>query len=180
MVCPRCKMAVEEVLKQMNFEIVSLELGRAVIENSLTELQKEQLKQKLLPLGFELLDDKKNKQIEMIKNAIINFLRYDEGSKEKLSVYLSKQINLDYNLISKMFSENEGITIEKYFILQKVERIKELLSYGELNLNEIADLLGYSSSAYLCSQFKSITGMTPSKYKAVKPNDRKSLDDIKL
>ncbi len=178
MVCPRCKTAVEGVLKQMGLRVVSVELGKAVVQDELTTQKRQLLNKNLLSLGFEIIEDKRNQQIEMIKNAVIDFVRYQNNSKEKLSVYIARKINADYNLISKMFSESEGITIEKYFILQKVERIKELLSYGELNLNEIADQLGYSSSAYLCSQFKSVTGMTPSKYKTEKPNDRKSLDNL--
>lgn len=179
MVCPRCISAVDNLLKQNGIEIVNIELGKAEIKGSLSKEQKRLLQKELYDLGFELLDDKITRRVEQIKNAIIDFVHYQSNNVNmNLSDYIVSKLHQDYFSLSKIFSENENTTIEKYFILQKIERIKELLSYNELTLNEIALEMNYSSAAYLSTQFKQITGMTPSQYKLSETKNRKSLDSI--
>lgn len=179
MVCPRCITAVEKVLTEQNIPFQSVQLGKAIIEENLDKHKKDSLAKNLQNEGFELLDDKKTKISEQIKNTIVEFVHYqNKNMKQNLSDYLSSKFNMDYSSLSKLFSSQEKITIEKYLIKQKIERAKELLSYDEKTLNEIAYELNYSSSAYLSAQFKAVTGITPSKYKELKPDDRKSLDAI--
>jgi AraC-like DNA-binding protein len=130
-------------------------------------------------LGFELIDDKKSRIIEKIKNTIIQLVHHqDSGLKNNLSEVLSSELHHDYNYLSNLFSEIEGTTIEKYFIAQKIERVKELLVYDQLSLSEIAFQLNYSSVAYLSNQFKKVTGLTPSHFKQIKENKRKPLDQL--
>ena len=179
MVCPRCIFAVDNLLKQNGIDIVNIELGKAEIKGSLSKEQKRLLQKELNDLGFELLDDKITRRVEQIKNAIIDFVHYQSSNVNmNLSDYIVSKLHQDYFSLSKIFSENESTTIEKYFILQKIERIKELLSYNELTLNEIALEMNYSSAAYLSTQFKQITGMTPSQYKLCETKNRKCLDSI--
>ncbi len=179
MVCPRCIFAVDNLLKQNGIDIVKIELGKAEIKGSLSKEQKRLLQKELNDLGFELLDDKITRRVEQIKNAIIDFVHYQSNNVNmNLSDYIVSKLHQDYFSLSKIFSENESTTIEKYFILQKIERIKELLSYNELTLNEIALEMNYSSAAYLSTQFKQITGMTPSQYKLSETKNRKCLDSI--
>ena len=179
MVCPRCIFAVDNLLKQNGIDIVKIELGKAEIKGSLSKEQKRLLQKELYDLGFELLDDKITRRVEQIKNAIIDFVHYQSHKVNmNLSDYIVSKLHQDYFSLSKIFSENESTTIEKYFILQKIERIKELLSYNELTLNEIALEMNYSSAAYLSTQFKQITGMTPSQYKLSETKNRKCLDSI--
>ncbi|MBR1774318.1 MAG: helix-turn-helix transcriptional regulator [Bacteroidales bacterium] len=179
MVCPRCVAAVDNFLKSNNFNVLSVELGKAVIDKEINSKEKDIIAKGLTDLGFELLDDRKTKTVERIKNAVVEFVHYQEDNlNQNLSDYIVSKLHSDYSSLSKMFSEQENITIEKYFIAQKTEKVKELLSYGELTLNEIAFKLNYSSAAYLSAQFKQVTGMTPSQYKASKSKDRKFLDSI--
>ena len=133
----------------------------------------------LQSFGFDLIDDKKSKLIEKIKNTIVELVHYsDHQLSINFSEHISSKLHHDYNYMSNLFSEVEGITIEKYFISQKIEKVKELLKYDELSLSEIADRLGYSSVAYLSNQFKKQTGLTPTFYKSLKQNKRKNLDDL--
>jgi len=179
MVCPRCISAVEELLNEFNYSIEKVELGEAVINESLTINQLYILKEKLLNKGFELLENKKDKIVEAVKNHVIQFVKNPDFSHStKLSSLLSKEIGYDYSHITSIFTESQGITIEKYMILQKIEYVKELLSYNELTLSEIADKLNYSSLAALSAQFKSVTGMTPSVFKQLNTQGRKSLDNL--
>ena len=179
MVCPRCVAAVDNFLKSNNFNVLSVELGKAVIDKEINPVDKDIIAKGLKDLGFELMDGKKSRTVEQIKNCVIEFVHYQEGNlNQNLSDYIVSKLHSDYSSLSKMFSEQENITIEKYFIAQKTEKVKELLSYGELTLNEIAFKLNYSSPAYLSAQFKQVTGMTPSQYKASKSKDRKFLDSI--
>ena len=139
----------------------------------------QRVKASLETFGFELIDDKKSQTVELIKDAIIELVHYDDnGLKTNLSDYLASKLHRDYSALSKLFSETTNTTIEKYLIAQKIERAKELLMYGELSLNEIADILNYSSVSYLSAQFKHVTGMTPSHFKKIKGNKRKPLDEI--
>lgn len=179
MVCNRCIMVVDEQLKQLELNPVSVELGWAEFIQPLTPAQKEAVKEALTPLGFELIDDKRMRLIEQVKNAIIELIYYkDNRLKANLSDYIAEATHHDYSYISNLFSEIENTTIEQYFIAQKIERAKELLVYDELSLNEIADLLHYSSTAHLSSQFKKVTGLTPSHFKKVGNNKRKPLDKV--
>ncbi|RYD69712.1 MAG: AraC family transcriptional regulator, partial [Sphingobacteriales bacterium] len=137
------------------------------------------LNTELQALGFSIIDDRKHRIIEKIKNLIIKIAHgEEEAPKQNISFYLSEQLHLDYNYLSSLFSEIENTTIEKFFINQKTERVKELLVYDELTLNEIAFHLGYSSAAHLSNQFKKVTGLTPGYFKKVKENKRKPLDEV--
>jgi AraC-like DNA-binding protein len=182
MVCDRCKMVVTNELKQLGLHPQQVTLGTAELqEEQLSAEQSAQLNSSLQLLGFELIADPKSRIIEKIKNVIIGLIHYQEGNPEyKYSDILSKELNADYSHLSKLFSETEGITIEHYIIAQKVEKVKEYLAYGELSQGEIADLLGYSSTAHLSSQFKKITGLTPGQFRKDKENNRLQLDKIGL
>lgn len=137
------------------------------------------LEEALIPLGFQVIDDKRSRIIEKIKNVIIDVVHQrDNHTKSNLSDVLSSELHHDYNYLSNLFSEVEGTTIEKYFIVQKIERVKELLVYGELSLSEIAFQLNYSSVAYLSNQFKKVTGLTPSHFRQIKEDKRKALDKV--
>ena len=179
MVCRRCVMAVEDLLERLGLHPVSIDLGSASIEEDITPEIKGRIAAELEKIGFELIDDRKSRLIEQIRSEVIRLVHYSgEGIRTNLSDYLSSKLNRDYGYLSKLFSEVSGTTIEKYFIAQKIERAKELLAYGELSLNEIADLLGYSSAAYLSAQFKSVTGLTPSYFRKGKRGMRKPLDKV--
>lgn len=179
MVCNRCIMVVKSQLEQLGLHPLSVELGIATLPGEITDEVYRKVKAVLEPFGFELIDDKKSQTIEQIKDAIIELVHYnDNGLKVNLSDYLSSKLNRDYSALSKLFSEVTNTTVEKYLIAQKIERAKELLVYGELSLNEIADKLNYSSAAYLSSQFKSVTGLTPSYFRKIKENKRNPLDEI--
>lgn len=179
MVCRRCVMAVEDLLERLGLHPVSIDLGSASIEEDITPEMKGRIAAELEKIGFELIDDRKSRLIEQIRSEVIRLVHYSgEGIRTNLSDYLSSKLNRDYGYLSKLFSEVSGTTIEKYFIAQKIERAKELLAYGELSLNEIADLLGYSSAAYLSAQFKSVTGLTPSYFRKGKRGMRKPLDKV--
>lgn len=179
MVCNRCIMVVQDLLGKLGFTVLHIELGKVLIQETPEKADLERIRQALEAVGFELIDDKRDRLIEQIKQEIIQLVHNCNGElKVNLSDYLSEKLHHDYSSLSKVFSETNGITIEKYFILQKIERVKELLVYDELSLNEIAALLNYSSAAHLSSQFKSITGITPSEFKKQKTHLRKGLDQI--
>lgn len=179
MVCARCEMAVRTLFDEMKISVLSIKLGEVELSKTLENLEKKQLSEKLKALGFELLDDKISKTIERIKNRIIDLVHHqNEQLKINLSSYLSEDLNQDYSALSNLFSETEGITIEHYFIAQKIERVKELLIYNELSLSEIAFQLNYSSVAHLSNQFKKTTGITPTQFKQLKEKKRKQIDDL--
>ena len=179
MVCNRCIMAVKSQLESLGLQPESVELGIALLPGKVTVKVYHTVMDALEHLGFELIDDKKSQMPDLIKNAIIELVHYhDNKLKVNLSNYLASRFHRDYSTLSKFFSEATNTTIEKYLIAQKIERVKELLVYGELSLNEIADKLNYSSTAYLSSQFKNVTGLTPSHFKKMKENKRKSLDEV--
>ncbi|PZP46963.1 MAG: AraC family transcriptional regulator [Pseudopedobacter saltans] len=178
MVCDRCVMVVEDVLKNQHIEFNKITLGNVTLQKQLTNEEKEKLSTKLESLGFELLQSKKNVLVEKIKNLIIQQIQYStEQIPVNLSTYLSSQLHADYSSLSNTFSQEENITIEQFTILQKTEKIKELLSYGEKTLTEIADQMGYASVAYLSTQFKKQTGLSPSQYKSSSAL-RKPLDKV--
>lgn len=179
MVCDRCIMVVDSELRKINLNPISVTLGEAILDRDITIEEKQQIKSKLQSLGFDLIDDKKNQLVEQIKNLIVNLIHYNEEPlKINLSDYISEHIRHDYNYISNIFSEEEGTTIEKYLIAQKIEKAKELLEYNELTLSQIAFNLNYSSVAHLSSQFKKVTGMTPSQFKKSETNKRNPLDKV--
>lgn len=179
MVCDRCKMAVRKIMTDNGLHIIDLELGVVKLDDNIDETMLKRLRDELDTLGFELLDDHREQTIDKIKSAIIKLVHYhDSKSAQNISDYLSTQLNSDYSALSKLFSEVNGITIERYYIEQRIERVKELIRYDELSLTQISLKMNYSSVAYLSSQFKSVTGMTPTEFKALRKNTRKNLDSI--
>ena len=180
MVCNRCIKVVKEELEKLNLDVRSIILGEAVVGGDEKDLPMSEIKNVLTENGFELIEDKKAKIIEQIKITIIDFIYSDvEFEKDKnISKILEKKIGYDYNYLSTLFSSIENITIEHYFILQKIERAKELLKYGELTLSEIAYQLGYSSVQHLSNQFKKVTGLTASQFKDLTTQERKPIDKI--
>ena len=179
MVCDRCIMVVQNELEKLGLDAKNIKLGEVILSKEITSLEKENLSKTLEPLGFEVIDDKKGRIIEKIKNIIIDLVHHqDSDVKTNLSDVLSDKLHHDYNYLSNLFSEVEGTTIEKYFIAQKVEKVIELLVYDELSLSEIANRLNYSSVAYLSNQFKKVTGLTPSHFKQIKEDKRKPLDKV--
>lgn len=179
MVCNRCKMVVKAELEKLGFNPISVTLGEVYLNQDLSAADKEKIAASLQPFGFELLADRKTHLAEQIKTAIINVVHYaTEPLKINLSLYLNDLLKLEYANLSAVFSEVEGQTIEKYFIAQKIEKAKEMLTYGELTLSEIAYQLNYSSVAHLSAQFKKVMGITPSAYKTTAKDSRKTLDEI--
>lgn len=179
MVSIRCKMVVREVLKKMNLRYILVDLGTVEVMEDLTTVQRQVLKGALLQLGLELMDDKKTVLIEKIKNVIIDMVHYsEEMTKLKYSDYISQKLGQDYTYMSKLFSEAKGITIEQFIIAHKIERVKELILYDELNLTQISYRLNYSSVAHLSKQFKKVTGLTPSFFKQLKDKKRISLENV--
>lgn len=179
MVCNRCKMVVKDELVKLGLHPKSVELGQIEISKEINSQQKNQLNTVLQSFGFELIDDRKSQLIEKIKSYIVELVHYSEDQLSvKFSAYISKKLNHDYSYLSTLFSEVEGITIEKYLINQRIEKVKEMITYDQLSLSEIAYQLGYSSVAHLSSQFKKVTGLTPSHFKQVGENKRKPLDKV--
>lgn len=179
MVCSRCKMVVKSELERLGLHPMLVELGEVDLQENSIDDVKPRLLHNLQSLGFDLIDDKKSKAIEKIKNLIIDLVQNKNNELHiNLSSYLAQQLAQDYNTLSNLFSEVEGTTIEKYFILQKIEKVKELLMYDEMTLNEIAYTLNYSSVAYLSNQFKKITGFSPSYFKKLKDKKRQQIEDL--
>jgi AraC-like DNA-binding protein len=179
MVCNRCVMVVEELLQGLGIEPASITLGEAVLAAELDDVMRDKLREALETMGFELIDDRRSRLVEQVKNAIIELVHHsDNNLKTNLSNYIAERTHHDYGYVSGLFSEIENTTIEKYFIAQKIERVKELLVYDEMNLNEIADYMGYSSTAHLSAQFKKVTGLTPSHFRQIKDKKRKPLDEV--
>jgi len=179
MVSLRCKMIVKSELKKLGLSVQSIELGMVeILETPATE-QHDKLKINLTKFGLELLDDKKSILISRIKSAIIDMMHYHDALPlMNYSDYLAEKLGYDYKYLSNMFSEVKGMTLQKYIILHKIEKVKELLLYQELNLTEIADKLHYSSVAHLSNQFKKITGLSPSFYKKMKEKRTVNLENI--
>lgn len=178
MVSLRCKMVVKEELKKLGLHYVIIELGTVEILENITPEQRDRLKVNLLRSGLELLDDKRSILIEKIKAVIIEMIHYsDEIPKVNYSDYIAEKLEYDYTYLANIFSEVKGITIQQFIIIHKIEKVKELLLYDELNLTEIAYKLHYSSVAHLSNQFKKITGLSPSFYKTLK-HKRSHLENI--
>jgi AraC-like DNA-binding protein len=179
MVSNRCKTAVKEDLKKLGLHFIMVDLGEIEIMENLTAEQHEKLKLALLDSGFELMDDKRAVLIEKIKNAIIEMVHYsDELIKTNFSNFISEKLKHDYTYLANLFSEVQGTTIEQFIIAHKIERIKELIIYGELNITEIAWKMNYSSVAHLSNQFKKMTGLTPSHFKQMKDKRRSPIEDV--
>ncbi|WP_347052775.1 helix-turn-helix domain-containing protein [Flavobacterium olei] len=179
MVCSRCIMVVKSEFEKLGLPAIAVELGEVELEYNITDSQKDILLSNLQNLGFDLIDDKKTKTVERIKNLIVDLVHHKNNDlKINLSEYLSKNLNQDYNSLSNLFSEVENTTIEKYFISQKIEKVKELLVYDEHSLSEIADILNYSNVAHLSNQFKKITGFTPTSFKQSKDKMRIQLENL--
>lgn len=179
MVCSRCKMVVKSELEKLGFHLFSVELGEVETVTVISDLQKKEIANHLKGFGFELIDDKKSRTIEKIKLLIIDLVHQKNNEiSTNLSDYIVSHLLQDYNTISNLFSEVENTTIEKYFIHQKVEKVKELLMYDEKNLSEIAFQLHYSSVAHLSNQFKKVTGFSPTYFKQLKSNKRKQIEDL--
>jgi AraC family transcriptional regulator len=180
MVCPRCIRAVREEAEKLGLEVESIQLGELVLKSPLDPGTFQELQQNLDKEGFEIISDHKSRIVNRIKTEIINVIHYGEEIPQHMnfSTYLSEKIGSDYSSLSTLFSSIEGITIEKYIILQKVEKIKELIVYDELTFSEIAYLMGYSSSQHLSTQFKKVTGLTPSHFKKIKSIRRNPIDRI--
>jgi AraC-like DNA-binding protein len=179
MLSTRCKIVVKDILKGMGLHFVIVDLGEVETMESLDNDQLEELKSALLQSGLELMDNKKAILIERIKNAIIQMVHHsNEGLKVNFSSFISEKLNHDYTYMANLFSEVQGTTIEQFTIAHKVERVKELIIYGELNITEIAWKMNYSSVAHLSNQFKKMTGLSPSQFKQLKDKTRRSLEEI--
>lgn len=179
MVCRRCILVVTQLLEKTGLTPLSVELGTAVVRQGPDRRQREVLRSLLESYGFELLDDKRMRIVEQIRTAVIELVHYAEAdSKVNLSDYLRERCHRDYSSLSKLFSEVCGQSIEKYYLAQRIERVKELLAYDELTVSEIADKLHYSSTAHLSAQFRSQTGFSPSEFRRMKGRGLKPLDEV--
>ena len=179
MVSIRCKMVVKSELDKLGLHYGTVDLGEMDVKEEVSPEQRELLRKALLKSGLELMEEKKPMLIEKIKNVIVEMVHYsDEFPKVKNSEYISEKLNHDYTYLANVFSEVTGTTIEHYIILHKIERVKELLLYDELNLTEISYKLNYSSVAHLSNQFKKVTGLTPSYFKELKNKRRNSLENL--
>lgn len=179
MVSLRCKIVVEEELKKLGIQSAAAELGMVDVYGDITDRQREDFRAALLVSGLELLDDKRSILIEKIKNVITEMIHYSkELPKVNYSDYISEKLGYDYTYLSNVFSEVKGITLQQFIIIHKIERVKELLLYDELNLTEIAYRMHYSSVAHLSNQFKKVTGLTPSFYRQLKKKRRKNLENL--
>jgi AraC-like DNA-binding protein len=179
MVSIRCKMLVKVELEKLGLRYKTVELGEAEIEEDISQTQWNELNKALKKSGIELMEDKKSILIEKIKNIIIELVHYSEEPLEiNFSEHLSTKLNHDYTYLANLFSETQGVTIEHFHIMHKIERIKELLVYDELNITEIAWKMHYSSVAHLSNQFKKMTGLTPSFFKKIKQKKRDALEDM--
>lgn len=181
MVCPRCIKVVNEELRRLGMDVRSVVLGEVVVSGKKEDLPIEKVTQVLEENGFELIEDKRVKMIERIKHAVLKLVQNDHERnpiRTKDSEFIAQEVGAEYHPLSSLFSSVEGVTIEHYVILQRIERTKELLRYGEMTLSEISYQLGYKSVQYLSNQFKNVTGMTPSQFKSLKSGLRKAIDDV--
>ena len=179
MVCVRCKMVVKSELQKLGLHYLTVELGEAEIMEDISKAQLARLDVDLKKSGLELMDDKKSILVEKIKTIIIELVHYtDDQIKINLSDYLSAKLNHDYTYLANLFSEVKGTTIENFYLTHKIEKVKELLVYDELNLTEIAFKMHYSSVAHLSNQFKKMTGLTPSHFKNLRHKRRQTLGNV--
>jgi AraC-like DNA-binding protein len=179
MVSIRCKMLVKEELQKLGLHFTNVNLGEVTVMENITDAQRDALKNALHLSGLELMDDKRAMLIEKIKNVVIEMIHYaDDLPKTNFSDYLAEKLQYDYTYLSNLFSETQATTIEHFIIVHKIEKVKELITYDELNLTEIAYKLHYSSVAHLSHQFKKITGLTPSFFKGLKNKKRNTIDNL--
>lgn len=179
MVCIRCKMLVKSELGKLGLHYTTVELGKAEIKETLSKEQLDLLNRALKKAGLELIEDKKSILVEKIKTIIIELVHYSDGEiKVNLSDYLSDKLNHNYTYLSNVFSEVKGTSIERFYLAHRVEKVKELLVYNELNLSKIAEKMHYSSVAHLSNQFKKMTGLTPSHFKGLKQKKRNTLGTV--
>jgi AraC-like DNA-binding protein len=179
MVCNRCILVVKQEFEKAGIVPLAVNMGEVELNKPITEEEIKKLENQLTALGFEILDDKNRKLIENIKSLLIKQVQSGEVEEHfSLSDFITKHLNKEYSQVSRLFSEVEGITLEQFFILQKIEKVKEWLVYDELSLSEISYKLGYSSVAHLSAQFKKVTGLTPSAFKKIGISHRKSLDKV--
>ena len=180
MVCPRCIMAVEKTMEDLGYDVNDVELGLVEFHEPITLDDRNKIEAKLVKLGFEILEDKKSQTVERIKNQIIELVSKDLNDLTiTLSEYLSSKLQTEYNALSTLFSNQESQTIEQFYILQKIEKVKELLVYDELNLSEIAYKMNYSSVSHLSNQFKKVTGLAPTHFKEIKVFKEEILENKK-
>lgn len=179
MVCGRCISAVSGIFDQFNIKLNSINLGEVETDSDLSTKDIQAIENRLLETGFERIKDTVHQLVDKIKNLIIiKISKLDIDENFLLSKFLSSELHKEYSALSKAFSQNENITVEQFFILQKIEKVKELLLYNEFNLTEIAGKLGYKSVQHLSSQFRTITGFTPTEFKKLKVHNRKPLDQV--
>lgn len=179
MVSLRCKMMVQQELKNLGLHYVVVDLGSVEILEDITPEQHEALKTNLFKSGLELLDDKRSILIEKIKNVIVEMIHYqDELPKTNYSDYIAEKLGYDYTYLSNIFSEVKGINIQQFIIHHKIEKVKELLLYEDLNLTEISYKMHYSSVAHLSNQFKKVTGLSPTYYKKLRQKRDSNLENI--
>ena len=179
MVSLRCKMVVKDELRKLGISYSNISLGQVELAEEINRSQLERIKNALKQSGLELMDDKKSVLIEKIKDVVIEMVHYDdELPKVNFSDYLTEKLGYNYTYLANLFSETEGTTIEHFIIIHKIERVKELIIYDELNLTEIAWKLHYSSVSHLSNQFKKITGLTPSFFKSLKDKKRSNLENL--
>lgn len=178
MVCRHCMEALLAICKELELEVKSVKLGELEVVASPDQIDYSRLKKLLVENGFELLENKDHQLIEEIKRKVIKMVRAEEEIEVKNSVFLEEEIGVPYAQMSRTFSKHEHLTIERYIILQKIERVKELISYGEMTLSEIAFQLGYSSLQHLSNQFKSVTGMSVSQFKKLDDKSRKAINEV--
>jgi YesN/AraC family two-component response regulator len=179
MVCNRCIMVVKHEFEALGYPPLQVELGEVEINSELNSETITDIDKHLQTFGFEIIDNTKSRIIEKIKNTVVQLIHHsNDDLKVNYSTYIEAVLKKDYNYLSNLFSEIEGTTIEKYIINQKIEKVKELLVYDELNLSQIADKMGYSNVAHLSAQFHKVTGLTPTHFKQIKENKRKPLDEV--
>ncbi len=179
MVCDRCRASVDKALRDNGLQPLDVQLGEVQVDGEVSAAQLVRLADTLQQQGFELLGDRRQQLVELMKAAVIRLVHYRGNRPElNLSDYLQQELRMEYSSLSKLFSEVTSMTLERYYIEQRIERAKELLAYGELTLTQIAFLLHYSSVAYLSSQFKQVTGITPSAFKSLQHKGRRPLDCI--
>jgi AraC-like DNA-binding protein len=178
MVCSRCQKVVRTALENLGLHPLSIQFGQVTLSEAMDAGKKEIIKNALAKRGFGLLENRKEWVVEKIKGTIIEAIHYREAACTNFSVLIAEKVGLDYPYLSALFSSVEGLTIEKYIILQRIERAKELLVYDELSLSQIADQMGYSSVHHLSNQFKKVTGLTPSYFKKLRKSKRRPLDRI--
>ena len=179
MVCPRCIEAVHQIFNDLGVQVVDIQLGKVSLKEELSSTQKEILSEQLTNRGFELLDDKQSQIINRVKAIIIDQIHHKQQPiATNFSTLLVESIHYDYAHLSRLFSSVEGKTIERYIMTQKIEKVKELLTYNEMTLSEIAYDMGYSSTAHLSGQFKKVTGMSPTKFKNLHQQSRNNLDQL--